>query len=258
MTKTVLVTGATSGIGYELCKLFANDGNDLVLVARNRQRLETVAGELEDRYHIRVMALAIDLSQSTAPQEVYERTRAAGTNIDVLVNNAGMGINGKFTDATLEQHTDLMQLNIVSMTNLCKLFATVMVKSGAGSILNVASTAAFQPGPYMSVYYASKAYVLMFSEGLNRELRHLGVNVTALCPGPTKTDFFNKAGMSNSILLKSPQAMNATQVARIGYKGLMKRKAVIIPGIINKLMTFSIRLMPRNIITGITAQLNQR
>lgn len=258
MGTTVLITGASSGIGYELSKIFAKKGNNLVLVSRNKHQLEIVAKELEDLHSIQVKVIAKDLSKSTAPQEIYDETKASGIVVNVLVNNAGVGINGKFTDSTLERYIDLMQLNIVSLTSLCKLFGTDMAGRGSGGILNVASTAAFQAGPFMSTYYASKAYVLMFSEALSTEFKHSGVTITVLCPGPTKTGFFEKANMKNSFMERSPHAMSAAQVAKAGYNGLLKGKTIIIPGLVNKLMAFSVRLMPRSMITAVAAQLNQR
>lgn len=258
MKSTALITGASSGIGHELSKIFAMNGHDLVLIARSKQQLEIAARELKDRHDIQIKVISKDLSKPAASQEVYDEITSEGIDVDVLVNNAGIGTNGKFIDSPFEEHMDLMQLNIVSLTNLCKLFGTDMASRGSGSILNVASTAAFQAGPFMSTYYASKAYVLMFSEGLSKEFKYSGVTITTLCPGPTKTDFFEKAGMKNSILMRSPHALSAARVAKVGYEGLLKGKTIVIPGLINKLMVFSVRLTPRSMITTMTAYLNQK
>ena len=176
----------------------------------------------------------------------------------MLVNNAGIGTYGKFTDFSTEKHMDLIQLNIASLTILCKLFGTDMVKKGSGRILNVASTAAFQAGPLMSTYYASKAYVLMFSEALKSELKKDNVTVTVLCPGPTQTEFFKRSDMIGTKLERSPYIMGAAKVAEIGFCGLMKGKTIVIPGLINKLLAFSVRLTPRRTVTAIASSLHQR
>lgn len=258
MSKTVLITGASSGIGYELSKIFAKNGYNLVLVSRNKQRLEIIAKELQNQYDIQTKVIPKDLSKSSAPQELYNEVVADGINIDVLVNNAGIGVYGEFTDASTQNHTDLIQLNITSLTMLCKLFGTDMVKNGSGRILNVSSTAAFQAGPLLSTYYASKAYVLMLSEALKNELKRNGVNVTVLCPGPTQTEFFKRNDMVGTRIERSPYMMSATDVAEIGFSGLLKGKTIVIPGLINKLLAFSVRLAPRSVVTAIACSLNQK
>ncbi|MDF1591139.1 MAG: SDR family oxidoreductase [Desulfobacterales bacterium] len=256
MSKTALITGATSGIGYELSKVFAKNHYNLVIVSRNREKLDAVAGELSRLYDIQVKVIAKDLCKYPAPQALYNETTDGGIQIDVLVNNAGVGINGRLVDLSAAKHMDLIQLNIASLTILCKLFGADMVKMGSGGILNVASTAAFQAGPFMSAYYASKAYVLMFSEGLSAELKGTDVTVTALCPGPTRTDFFDSAGMKGSKLEKIPFMMTPAKVAEIGFSGLQKGKTIVIPGLVNKILAFSSRLFPRGMITAITSYLN--
>lgn len=258
MSKTVLITGASAGIGYELSKIFAKNGYNLVLVSRNKQRLEVIAKELENQHDVQAKVIPKDLSKSSAPQELYDDIAADGIDINVLVNNAGFGTNGKFTDFSTDKHMDLIQLNITSLTMLCKLFGTDMVKKRSGSILNVASTAAFLAGPFMSTYYASKAYVLMLSEALNSELAQDGVNVTVLCPGPTHTEFFVRNEMTDTKIAKSPLIMKAADVAQAGFAGLMKKKKIVIPGLINKLGAFSVRLTPRSVITSIARSLNQK
>ena len=258
MSKTVLITGASAGIGYELSKVFAKKGYNLVIVSRNKQRLEVIAKEMKNQHNIQTKAIPKDLSKSSAPQELYDEIIADGIDINVLVNNAGFGTNGKFTDFSVDKHMDLIQLNISSLTILCKLFGTDMVKKRSGSILNVASTAAFQPGPLMSTYYASKAYVLMLSEALNNELAQDGVNVTVLCPGPTHTEFFERNEMTDTKIAKSPYIMKAADVAQAGFSGLMKRKKIVIPGFINKLLAFTVRFTPRSVIILITRNLNQK
>jgi len=257
MNKTVLITGASVGIGYELSKIFSKNSYNLVLVARNKQRLETLAKEMENQHGIQAKVIQKDLSIPSASQELYDEIVAEGITIDVIVNNAGFGINGKFTDLSAIKHMALIQLNIAALTLLCKLFGTDMVKRRSGSILNVASTAAFQAGPFMSTYYASKAYVLLLSEGLNNELAKDGVNVTVLCPGPTQTEFAVRADMSNTKIANVPWTMNAAEVAEIGFSGLMKGKRVVIPGLMNKLLAFSVRFTPRSVITMICGFLNK-
>jgi hypothetical protein len=258
MNKTVLITGASAGIGYELSKVFAENGYNLVLVSRNKQRLEVIAKEMENQHDIQAKVIPKDLSKSTASQELYDDIVADGINIAVLVNNAGFGINGKFTDLSADKHMELIQLNITSLTLLCKLFGTDMVKRRSGSILNVASTAAFQAGPLMSTYYASKAYVLLLSEALNNELAQDGINVSVLCPGPTHTEFAVRADMSSAKIVNVPWIMSAAEVAEIAFSGLMKGKKIIIPGLMNKLLAFSVRFTPRSVLVLITRSLNQK
>ena len=258
MSETALITGASSGIGYELSKVFAKNAYNLVLVSRDKQRLETVAKDLINQHDIQVKVIAKDLCKSAAPQELYDDLVAEGIDIDVLVNNAGIGINGKFTDISADKHMNLIQLNISSLTMLCSLFGSDMVKKRSGRILNVASTAAFQAGPLMSAYYASKAYVLMFSEALHNELAQDGVIVTVLCPGPTHTEFFERNEMIDTKLAKSPYIMKAADVAQAGFTGLMNGEKIVIPGLINKLLAFTVRFTPRSVITLITRSLNKK
>ena len=258
MDNTALITGASAGIGYELSKIFAKNGYNLLLVSRNKQRLEVIAKEMENQHDILAKVMSKDLSKSSAPQELYDDIVSDGININVLVNNAGIGTNGKFTDFSVDKHMDLLQLNITTLTLLCKLFGTDMVKKRSGSILNIASTAAFQAGPFMSTYYASKAYVLMFSEALHNELAQDGVIVTVLCPGPTHTEFFERNEMIDTKLAKSPYIMKAADVAQAGFTGLMNGKKIVIPGLINKLLAFTVRFTPRSVITLITRSLNKK
>jgi short-subunit dehydrogenase len=258
MRKTALITGASSGIGYELSKVFAKNGYNLVLVSRNTEKLKTISGEIQKQHDVQVKVISKDLGKSTAPQELYDEVTADGIHIDVLVNNAGIGTYGKFVETGTEQQMDLIQLNITSFTLLCRLFGADMVKRGSGGILNVASTAAFQAGPLMSTYYASKAYVLLFSEAIKNELKPDNVTVTVLCPGPTQTEFFKRNDMIGTGLERSPHIMSAARVAEIGFSGLLKGKTIVIPGLINKVLAFSVRLVPRRIATAIAFSLNQR
>lgn len=256
MKKTALITGASIGIGSEFCKLFAQDGYDLILVARSQNKLELLAKELEENYNITAHVIAKDLAKPEAAQELFDETQTKEWTVDVLVNNAGIGTSGKFTDLDLAGELSMIQLNVTSVVSLCHLFGKAMSKKKHGNILNVASTAAFQSGPYMNNYYASKSYILLFTEALHEELKKDGVSVTALCPGPTATDFFNAADMTSTNLAKSPLIMPAAKVARIGYDGMNKGKAVVVSGWMNWLMVQSIRISPRFVIRKVVSWLN--
>ncbi|MDP3920634.1 MAG: SDR family oxidoreductase [Candidatus Omnitrophota bacterium] len=242
--RIALITGATTGIGWELTRLFARDGYDLILVARHEDSLKRAACALENEFQISGMVVAADLSKPNAGREVFERVQAAGLSVHTLVNNAGYGGHGAFLESDLQVELDMMQLNMTALTELTKLFIPGMVEKGSGNILNVASTAAFQPGPFMAVYYASKAYVLSFSAAIREELKDKGINVTTLCPGPTESEFAKRAGMTNSILFKAGM-MSAEKVARLGYEAMQKHRSIIVTGWKNKLLTFSVRLSPR-------------
>lgn len=258
MNKTVLITGATAGIGREFSKIFAENHYNLVLVARDSTLLKQMSREWEKRYGVAVTAIAKDLSHSDAPRDLYQEIANQNIEIDVLVNNAGRGSHGAFLGIGDDDTASEVQLNIGTLTMLCKLFGNDMVKRGGGRILNVSSTAGFQAGPLMSVYYASKGYVLLFSEALNFELKKKGVAVTVLCPGPTKTEFFKRSDMTATNLAKGPWIMEASDVAQAGYSGLMNGKTIIIPGMLNKLMTFMVRFTPRRLAATIVYFLHQK
>jgi short-subunit dehydrogenase len=248
--QTALITGASNGIGYELTKLFAADGYDLVLVARSEGKMQALAAELQAKHGVQVTVLAKDLSDTNAPSEVYAELQQRGLHVDILVNNAGYGTYGLFVNTDLDNELRMIRLNIEALTHLSKLFVRDMVKQGGGKILNVASTASFQPGPLMAVYYATKAYVLSFSEALANELQGTGVTVTALCPGPTESGFQAKAQMQNSKLVQR-SIMDAKTVAVAGYRGLMQGRTVVIPGLQNRLMAMAVRFTPRKLVTKI-------
>lgn len=258
MGKTALITGASSGIGYELSKVFAKKGYHLVLVSRNEEKLNSISQDIKKQHDIQVKVVPKDLFKSSAPRELYDEVAGVGISIDVLVNNAGIGVYGRFIDSSMEDLGDLIQLNITSLTALCKLFGADMVKKGSGGIINVASTAAFQAGPFMGTYYASKAYVLIFSEALRNELKKDNVTVTVLCPGPTKTEFFKRGDMTGIKLERIPFIMSPAKVAETGFSGFLKGKTIVIPGLINKLLTFSVRLGPRRAVTAISSYLNKK
>ena len=259
MGKTALITGASSGIGYELAKCFAADGTDLVLVARDLARLSQIASELQSTFKVSAKAIAADLSRAIAPAEIYRETERASLAIDYLVNNAGFGTLGAFYDTDLQSELDMMQVNMVALVHLTKLYLLDMRNRRSGGILNVASTAAFQPGPLMSIYYASKAFVLSFTEAIADELRGTGIIATALCPGPTVTDFQRRAHMEHIRLTKSSPMgmMTAIEVARIGYRGFLKGKVIVIPGLMNKLGAQSVRITPRAAVRRIARKLQE-
>lgn len=255
--KCALITGASSGIGRELATLFARDGYDLTLVARDRAALARIGDELTRVHGVAVDVIAQDLSRPNAAAEVYRELKRRSIKIDVLVNNAGVGTYGPFADSDAAIEGEMLQLNIVALTQLTRLFLKDMLAKGEGRILNVASTAAFQPGPLMAVYYASKAYVLSFSEALANELRDSRVTVSALCPGPTQTGFRRRARMEESRLFESG-VMDAATVAAIGYRGLMQGRTVIIPGMKNRLLALAVRFAPRHLVTSVVRRLQDK
>ena len=255
--RTALVTGASGGIGYELAKLFARDHYDLVLVARSRDKLEQLADELQKKHGIAVMVISKDLTSPSAPQEIYDEVQGAGVHVDILVNNAGYTIYGPFTETKWDEELGLIQVNITALTHLTKLFLPGMIASHWGKVLNLGSTASFMPGPLMALYYASKAYVLSFSEALASELKGTGVSVTALCPGPTWTGFQSRAGIEGVRLLRAG-VMEVKPVALAGYKGLMNGKTVVVPGRSNQFLIQSVRFMPRNLLSRVVKLAQQR
>jgi hypothetical protein len=248
--KTALITGASSGIGLELARIFARAGYNLVLVARNGDRLRQLASELEKAHGARSLILATDLTEPGAAAYVLDQTTRAGLHLDVLVNNAGFGQYGLFAENDLEECLRQIQLNVTTLTHLTRLYLPGMIERKMGRILNVASTAAFQPGPLMAVYFATKAYVLHFSEALANELHGSGVTVTCLCPGATVTEFHKRANATGMKLLKMG-AMDARTVAEDGYRALIEGKPVVISGFKNWLVAQSVRLAPRRLVTAI-------
>ena len=250
--QTALVTGASGGIGWELARAFAAGGYDLVLVARSAGKLEELAGELRTRNGIAARALAADLARPGSPDEVFQDLANARVAVDVLVNNAGFATFGPFAETDLASELEEIRLNVAALTHLTKRFLPGMLARRRGGVLNVASTAAFQPGPLMAVYYATKAYVLFFSEALAEELRGTGVTVTALCPGPTATGFQARADMEGSGLFTGfMKVMDAAAVARAGYQGFRSGQRIVVPGLLNKLVAQSVRVSPRRLVTRI-------
>lgn len=244
MSQTALITGASSGIGLELARLCAADGYALVLVARDQQALERVAAELRSAHGATVIVLPMDLSAAGAGDALVEELLHRNLSIDILVNNAGFALYGPFATTAWQTELQMLRVNIEALTALTKGLLPAMVQRRSGKILNVASTAAFQPGPLMAVYYATKAYVLSFSEALHEELRGTGVTITALCPGMTRSHFQARAGLERSRLLQFGM-MEAAAVARAGYRGLMRDQALVIPGFKHAFLAFLVRLTPR-------------
>jgi len=242
---TALITGASGGIGYEFAKLLAKDCATLVLVARSEDKLHDIKKELEAVAPVRVLVLPRDLSLADAATQLYEELTQAHITVDILINNAGFGGHGAFVDRDWQSESDMIAVNITALTHLSKLCAKGMVARKSGRIVNVASTAAFLPGPFMAVYYASKAYVLSFSEALASELQGTGVTVTALCPGPTTTGWASTAGVERSRLFHYIRPATAADVARYGYEAMMQGKGGAIHGMLNKLTTLSLRSAPR-------------
>lgn len=248
--ETALITGASSGIGRELARCFAIDGADLVLVARREEALRDVAHELEDTYGITAHVAPSDLAEPDAPHALFDRLSADAITVDVVVNNAGFGARGSVADLDTQRQIDMVQVNVTALTHLTRLFLSGMLDRNRGGVLNVASTAAFQPGPNMSVYYATKAYVLSFTEGLAEEVRGTGIHVTCLAPGATDTAFVDRANMEDTMLFKSG-AMDPATVARAGYEGFRANTTLVVPGAINKITAASVRFLPRKAVRKI-------
>ena len=257
MPGTTIVTGASSGIGREFAWIAAKEHRDVVLVGRRRERLELLAGELASRFGIAADVTTADLSEDDGPARVIEAAEKRGP-VEVLVNAAGLGVHGFFWETPFERESETIRVNVLALTELTKRCVTGMVSRRSGMILNVASTAAFQPGPLMAVYYATKAYVLSFTEALAEELVGTGVTATALCPGPTYTEFQEKAGLRDVPLLRGPLVVDAEKVARAGWKGAKRGKRVVVPGLANRILTQGTRLTPRVLTTKIARKLQEK
>lgn len=255
--QTVLITGASGGIGLELARLFAKDGYNLVLVARSGDALQEIAVELQNSQSISVIPISADLSETNAAEKLLKKIESKKIQIDILINNAGFGDFSPFVKADITKLHAMMMLNMVTLTELTRLIAPAMVDRGHGKILNIASTAAFLPGPLMAVYYATKAYVLSFSEAIAHELKDSGVTVTALCPGPTTSGFQQASHMNKSAIVNGKKLPTAAEVARYGYQELINGTPVAIHGWGNKMMTILIKFLPRNIIPRIVASLQK-
>ena len=253
--ETVLITGASSGIGLELARCFAAEGCRLALVARNVPALEKLASELRTAHQTETRVFPADLAQPDAPARIFEYFRGTGTPIDVLVNNAGFGLQGRFAELSLERQMEMLQVNVMALTHLTRLFLPGMIERRRGGVLNVASTAGFQPGPGMAVYYASKACVLSLTEAIAEETAGTGVTITAVCPGPTATNFYVAARGKPSTAFRKAE-MSAEAVARIGHRSFRRGRVVAITGLHNKLGAFAVRLAPRFAVRKIAAKFN--
>jgi short-subunit dehydrogenase len=241
-----LVTGASSGIGAELARVFAERGHSLLLTARREDRLEALAAELREKHGVAAEALAFDLEDPAAPQTLFGAVEGRGITLHTLVNNAGFGLRGKFATLPFDQQAAMVELNVGALTKLSRLFLPGLIERRQGGILNVASTAAFQAGPSMAVYYATKAYVLSLSEALHEEAKPHGVTVTALCPGPVPTEFSARASLQMTRLVKMrAMTLSAPEVARAGVEGYEAGKAIVIPGLLNKIGALGAQLGPR-------------
>jgi uncharacterized protein len=255
---TALITGASNGIGLELARIHAAKGGNLVLVARNKAKLDELKQELENKYKISVYTIGKDLSAANAALEVYNETTQQNIKIDYLINNAGVGTFGMFADADWEKEMQMINLNITTLTQFTHLYLKDMLARKSGKIMNVASTAAFQSGPTMAVYYATKAYVLSFSEAVNNEVKNSGVTITAFCPGATESGFQAAAAMEESALVKGKKLPTSKEVAEYGYTAMLKGKTVAIHGVMNYILVNSVRFMPRSIVVTVTRKIQDK
>ncbi len=254
MKKWVLITGASQGIGLEFAKIFAAEGYHLVLLARDEARLSQIADELSARHGVTAKVMAKDLSSASAAREIFDELQRGQIPISILINNAGFGHQGAFTEIDLQRHVDLIQVNVTSLVQLTHLFLKPMLARREGRILNVASTAAFVPGPFLQTYYASKAFVQSFSYALANELEGSGVTVTSLCPGLTRSQFQARAGLKRS---QTFFMMESDTVARIGYRALMTGKPMVIAGWMNKFTIALARNAPRRWVASVVKQMNR-
>jgi len=249
--KTVLITGASSGIGKALAHEFAADGYDIIGVAQHKDKLESFQIEIKNKYDVEVMTLVKDLAHDGAGREVYDEVKKFNRTINVLVNDAGVGQRGNFVDIPFEKYEEIIHLNILALTHLTRLYLKEMVGRDEGKILQLGSVAGFQPGPLLAVYHATKAYVVSLSEAIATELEDMGskVTITCLCPGPTDTNFFSRADMENTNVVHHKDKLMITpeKAAQGGYKALMDGERIFIPGASNKIMTFSRRVMPKSV-----------
>ncbi len=253
----VLITGGTSGIGLALAEIFAKEKNNLIIVSRTKNDLEKIKEFLEEKYKINVMIISKDLCQENAGKEIYDEIKKQSINIDILINNAGFATYGNYIDLEYQKQKDLAGVNIIALMELSYFFGKDMVKRRKGRILNMASIAAFQLGPFMAMYYSSKAFVLSFSQALAKEFENTGVTVTVLCPGPTKTNFEQSAGMKKSFMFNKLKVDTSRIVAEEGYKALMKGKVICVTGIQNKIITFLTRITSKKLNRNIAYKINK-
>ncbi len=251
MTKTALITGGTKGIGWALARQLAARDYKLILVARNQQQLNQCSKKIDTEFGTGCTAIQQDLSKTEAAQRLFERVHNMNETVDILINNAGFGGAGRFDQQSLDTQKKMVHLNVNTLMELSYLFLGPMIQRNQGKIMNVASTAAFQPGPGMALYYATKSFVLSLSEAIDLELEDYNVSVTTLCPGPTSTEFHERAGTSGRIINSPLLSMTPERVARIGISGMQRGKSLIIPGYLNKAGTLAARILPRKLIKKI-------
>jgi len=256
--KVALVTGASAGLGEQFAQLFARDGHDVILVARNAARLEALGSKLEQEHKVKAHVIAADLARPEEPQRIFNEVRSRQLEVEFLVNNAGFGTNGRFLEQELTREAEIVEVNCIALLKLTHLFARTMRERRSGRILNVASTAAFQPGPFMTTYYATKAFVLSFSEALAHELKGTGVTVTCHCPGPTLTEFGLRSGTDKARLFTGGAVVaTASAAATDGYTAMMKGRVLAIHGFLNWFGVVAVRFSPRAMVRMIAARLNQ-
>lgn len=248
-----LITGASSGIGKEFAYIHAEKGGSLILTARRKENLEIIASDLKQKYNTQVAIIALDLSLNDSPQLLFDKVKEMELRVDYLINNAGFGDSGLFAETDLNRDTQMIDLNVSALVKLSKLFGKDMLKRGSGKILNIASVAAFLSGPNMALYFATKNFVLAFSEAIAHEWRPKGVSVTTLCPGPTQSEFFEVANMGESHMIKMMPLPSAKVVATYGYSAMLKGRTVAVHGFFNKLQVFFIRFVPRKWSTAMAA-----
>jgi uncharacterized protein len=252
MNNYALITGASTGIGYELAKVAASDGFNLIIIARNQTKLERVKTQIEKEFSVKVQVIASDLGDKQSPKKIFDTVEKNGWPVEVLINNAGFANNGRFDEIDWQKEQDQIQVNVATLVEMCHLFIPKMIQNKTGKILNIASIAGYLPGPFMATYYATKSFVKSFSIALNQELKDQGVSVSVLCPGPTKTEFFTRAKFT-------PEApmMSAQKVAEIGWKGLFKNKAVIVPGVVNSILVAVVGHLPQTFLAWATTGFNK-
>lgn len=257
MDNYVLITGSTSGIGKEFVKIFAENGYNIVLTSSSSEALIKLKEEVDKKYKdIKTFVICKDLAKEESPKEMFDELKENNITVTILINNAGFGYFGKFIDSDINKNNNLLSVNNFSLCNLAYYFGKDMAKRKYGKILNVASIAAFEGGPYMATYFASKAFVLSFSEALSLELKDDNVSVTCLCPGPTKTNFEKNANLQKSFMFKKMKTCTPEYVAKVGYNALMNNKTIVTAGITNKLLVFLTRFVPRKINTYISKYIN--
>jgi len=255
--ETALITGASAGIGREFAHRFARDGHNCVLLARSEDALHDLADTLTSTHGVDAHVLPADLSDPGVTDEIVAELQERDLTVDVLVNNAGFGARGQFAELDAQQQVDMIQVNVTALTHLTRHLLPSMLERNRGGVLNVASTAAFQPGPYMSVYYATKAYVLSFSEGLAGEVADTNVTVTCLAPGPTETAFMDRADMHGTALFENASKMTPETVAKTGYDAFCQGRALVVPGWPNKIGVFMVRFTPRPVARRVAGWLNR-